>query len=661
MRASSTESTAPTLGIITVLLLGALLLRLHLLFASNFVIDSDEAIVGLMARHILSGGAVPIFYYGQPYMGSLEALGAALTFAVFGESNFSLQLVPLFFGLLLVPVVYLLGLHAHSRMAGIVAATFVAVPPQALLVWSVKARGGFIELVLIAATALLVAFLWAKDERRSGWWITLLGFLVGIGWWVNNQMVFYVPALVLIFLSGAFGYYRVPFGVRLVLFLRQSLLGLFGFLVGSLPFWVYNLTSEPRFETFKFLLKPAEKGRVGEYLWGFLTTSVPILFGARGFWQREDLFTGASIIVWTLYGSLIVALIALIIRARKRGTALPIRPLEAILIVILTTVTIFSVSSFGWLAEAPRYLLPLYPVVFVGLGTVLAELLRWSRRVGGLLLAGILTLHLYSIYPGYHAIPGEPFVYSGERVSRDHTALYDWFRSKGVTWIRTNYWIGYRVAFETQESVRFRVFQAPQQERIEQYQAESPALDTLPLVLVPAEYKLIAPALSAMGWEYQREELSGYVVLHQWRRVSSATKTLPCGELIVTASEQTHAAKSAADCTVDTRWGSGKPQSPGMELSVRLSEPRVIRGLQYDLGAFRHDYPRGLRIILEALDGEEVVLVDEVSWPGIRYLLEERSVLSFAFPPRTLRGVRLQQTGSDPIFDWSVAELQLLE
>jgi hypothetical protein len=34
--------------------------------------NSDEAIVGLMARHMLQGER-PLFFYGQAYLGSLDA------------------------------------------------------------------------------------------------------------------------------------------------------------------------------------------------------------------------------------------------------------------------------------------------------------------------------------------------------------------------------------------------------------------------------------------------------------------------------------------------------------------------------------------------------------------------------------------------------------
>src|SRR6478672_2609190 len=51
-------------------ILGLILPRAYLVLKfSSGLIDSDEAIVGLMARHILHGRELPIWYYGQAYMG----------------------------------------------------------------------------------------------------------------------------------------------------------------------------------------------------------------------------------------------------------------------------------------------------------------------------------------------------------------------------------------------------------------------------------------------------------------------------------------------------------------------------------------------------------------------------------------------------------------
>ncbi|HEY6407432.1 MAG TPA: hypothetical protein VIY29_08190, partial [Ktedonobacteraceae bacterium] len=70
----------------------ALALRMFLSSQNWPISNSDEATIGLMAMHI-QRGELPIFYYGQNYMGALEAyLGAGL-FSVFGVSLFTLRLV----------------------------------------------------------------------------------------------------------------------------------------------------------------------------------------------------------------------------------------------------------------------------------------------------------------------------------------------------------------------------------------------------------------------------------------------------------------------------------------------------------------------------------------------------------------------------------------
>src|SRR5205807_5766639 len=58
-------------------LLIALGIRILLVIQTHGFIDGDEALVGIQAQHILHG-ELPVYYYGQPYMGSLEAYLIAL-------------------------------------------------------------------------------------------------------------------------------------------------------------------------------------------------------------------------------------------------------------------------------------------------------------------------------------------------------------------------------------------------------------------------------------------------------------------------------------------------------------------------------------------------------------------------------------------------------
>src|SRR5690554_1891314 len=86
----------------------ALGLRLALIVSPHGWLEADEAIVGLMARNILQGER-PIFYWGQSYMGALEAYLAAAVFALLGSSTAALRLVPTVCSVIFVWLNYLLA------------------------------------------------------------------------------------------------------------------------------------------------------------------------------------------------------------------------------------------------------------------------------------------------------------------------------------------------------------------------------------------------------------------------------------------------------------------------------------------------------------------------------------------------------------------------
>src|SRR5437660_2232512 len=86
------------LGLCMLLTLG---IRLWLVVRTHGFIDGDEALVGIQAQHILRG-ELPTYYYGQPYMGSLEAYLIALIFAVVGSSTWAMRCEPILLSLALV-------------------------------------------------------------------------------------------------------------------------------------------------------------------------------------------------------------------------------------------------------------------------------------------------------------------------------------------------------------------------------------------------------------------------------------------------------------------------------------------------------------------------------------------------------------------------------
>src|SRR3989442_15392650 len=100
------------------LLVLAVSLRVLLAYLGWPNMDSDEGTMGLMARHVAYGGEYPIFFYGQPFMGSLEAYLGAAFFQLFGSSLFALRLGAIvLFTCFFVTMYFLTGLLYTKKLA----------------------------------------------------------------------------------------------------------------------------------------------------------------------------------------------------------------------------------------------------------------------------------------------------------------------------------------------------------------------------------------------------------------------------------------------------------------------------------------------------------------------------------------------------------------
>ena len=86
-----------------------------------------------------------------------------------------------------------------------------------------------------------------------------------------------------------------------------------------------------------------------------------------------------------------------------------------------------------------------------------------------------------------------------------------------------------------------------------------------------------------------------------------------------------------------------------------------MRGLRYNLGDWPQDAPRGLRVEVEEPGGKRDVVLN---WTGDKetlFGLIDRESFQLSFPRVTAKRVILTQLGSDPVFDWSIAEVELLK
>lgn len=416
----------------------ALLLRVYLLLTVLAPIESDEAVIGLMAQHIWHG-ARTLFDYDILYHGPLESYLTAPLFALFGMNRTVLRIVPLGFSIAFVWAVYWLGSKLYGRRIGLFSALYSAFPPPMLTIWGLKAGAGYIVVLALGTIGLALA---ADLKRKASPAKTLVLLLVlALGFWVQYVTGYYIAAIVLVWVSGqvlrraASASRPASPGLRV---LAAALV------IGGLLALCYLVSVVAA-------MSPADLVRS---LTGIVTTAFPVLLGS---WQpsvSDALFSSQIAERGMLYApsvglSLAVCMAVLWIGAKRLKEGDPLLPFF-----VATTIIAFSAFWIMFhlspaLLQEPRYLLPLYSAIPLAILAVfrLTHKTAWLRPV---LLVGILTFNLYSnltIRPALNL----PHLH-GETLA-DNQALIDWLNEQDIRHVYADYWIGYWLAFDSQERI----------------------------------------------------------------------------------------------------------------------------------------------------------------------------------------------------------------
>ena len=80
------------LWVVVAVILIVLFRAVLFVFRAPLDFDADQAVMGLMAKHLMEGRAFPLFFYGQNYMLGVEAWFAAPVFLLAGVSVATLKL-----------------------------------------------------------------------------------------------------------------------------------------------------------------------------------------------------------------------------------------------------------------------------------------------------------------------------------------------------------------------------------------------------------------------------------------------------------------------------------------------------------------------------------------------------------------------------------------
>ncbi|MBA2438054.1 MAG: glycosyltransferase family 39 protein, partial [Acidimicrobiia bacterium] len=240
-------------------------LRIRFLTGRAGVIDADEAIVGLLARHILRGEELVGFFWGQGYGGTLEPMLVAFVFALVGPRPGALAVVPTVLSAVAALLVWRIGRRTVGHRAAVVGALAMWLWPAYMVWFSTKEKGFYWVCLAVGLALLLVVLRLVEEPLRDGWWL-LLGFLAGVGWWTSPQILYFVLPGVLWLLAR-----QRQEAWRLVLAVPTALIGAAPWLVANFRDDWASFTPANRFN---------DQGFLGN-VWVFLSEGVPVILNLR--------------------------------------------------------------------------------------------------------------------------------------------------------------------------------------------------------------------------------------------------------------------------------------------------------------------------------------------------------------------------------------------
>lgn len=550
-------------------ILAAVVIRATLAAAGWPGTDSDDATMGLMAKHILSRGELPIFFWGQSYMGTIEAYLGALMFAALGVSEFALKcgLIALYAGFM--GVMYLLLARLYNRVWALIGLALLALGSDAMLYHQLNAYGGYLETIFFGALMILLASWLAHGAgplRRRRWGFFGWGLAAGLGIWSDPLVLPFVALSALLILVMRWRELRS----------RLALLAILGLLVGVSP-WIVYLATAPSLDVAKSFLQhgnlptrvmsttgaqpatraagPSPLAELRDQALGVIVIAIPDDTGVAALcplpigkaWPPQSwtgAMAGACVATRAVWGSVFLALLAVALaieahafwllrrrsrawsdderrEAARRGGRLVALGAPAL------TIVLFAASSSAATAPAiySRYLIG----VLIAMPALLASLWRasvalgerWRPRIGlspriavACLTGGLALALLAGVVGAWGDVPAI------KQQNARQMALVRLLERQGDTRFYSDFWTCERAIFQSDERLVCSVLNTDLSARPNRY----PGYDALvraaphpPYVFpVDSTQAQLFPVWAAMsGWRYDTTIFDGSFVIYR--------------------------------------------------------------------------------------------------------------------------------------------------
>jgi hypothetical protein len=362
---------------IPILILIALLSRLPQLLSPNLLLDGDECIVGLMARHLHEGREFPVYFYGQGYGLSLPENALISLFYLFtGYTDWGIKLAMLMLWTGGIIFFYLTARHLLGKerafAAFLLSLLFILSPAWA--VWSMKARGGYLTAFLLFNLSVYLSLHHKAQSAPLAWFATGLMTIV-----IYESQSLWIPGLLILLWYMLF---RLR-SLRLLLFHGAGIgLAILGFQVLKQylgPAYSPSFISQPDWERIAALPSLLWMNFSGSYAFGSLLS----MSLATRVMTLLMLLLCAILMAWSIYVSV-----------RKRFTV-DIIPALALALPVSILAAALTENM------AARYLLPVWGLVMLMM--IVFVMQYWHSRIlrGSImvmLLIGSLSLFSFRDY-----------------------------------------------------------------------------------------------------------------------------------------------------------------------------------------------------------------------------------------------------------------------
>lgn len=632
------------------ILLAGVFIRIAFLLLFSDRMDDDTSHIGLMARHILEG-EFPLYNYGPGNLGSLNAFLIAPIFFVFGPTIFVLRGYFVLLSLFFIIITYQLAKGIYGKDTALMSFLVVSIPTVILTIYSIKVHVIFV--LLWGSIALLVTYRviykYYDDEIKRRRSLFVLGLICGLSWWSYQLIVFYIMVIGLfLFLKDKRIFFKMEFLILII-----------SFLIGSLPFWIFNITFDP---PFPHIFSHESKIIPHAFLptiYNTFTSMIPLNLGLFSLWPKDRLYKVISILLGAIY---LLALLYIVVKKRKGILSLFRLSLNRTdgteMLIVFFFLTVFIYSSTKYAHRSFFYLLPILSVVPIFVGVFLSEVKKRSRILLTLFLSILVAGNGYITYRSYI-----DFQTGGkERWFPKLDEVLDFLEAKGIrgtySWLEQG-----RIAFESKEKIVSIWDLYPR------YTEFVDSVEDIAIVVKKNEgfYGLSLEGLEenikAIGGTYEKKDLKSYVILYNFRRVERDFEEISHQGWRGESSSMGSDPSLAFDRDIETGWSSNGPQQAGISFTIDIGKTRNINKVSLLAGRWAMDYPRGyvIEVSMDGLKWNSVssaeIVLPGLYWFKIQPRVDRSGRVMAIFKPVKARYIRIRLTGEDPKYPWSISEL----